>query len=181
MREALEFTKHWLDIGASDIEHSDHDGSGTAPEIFRYFSEVLDALPDTNLHIAHFHETKRIGAASVLAALQAGITRFEGSLGGIGGQPANFFEDRPVPGTGKYYHVSPGIVPLEDLLVQIDEMGIEHGFDIDRVLWLGQQMERTLGRRLRSDAIRNGRTLREGNMDLARPGLKKRKQKLGEV
>lgn len=181
MKDALEFTKHWLDIGAHDIEHSDHDGSGTAPEIFRYFSEVLDAFPDPKLHVAHFHETKRIGSASVLAALQAGISHFEGSLGGIGGQPANFFEDHPVPGTGKYYHVSPGIVPLEDLLVQIDEMGIEHGYDIDRVLWLGQQMERTLGRRLRSDAIRNGRTLREGNMSLARPGLQERKRKLGEL
>jgi len=181
MKDAVEFTKHWLDIGAHDIEHSDHDGSGTAPEIFRYFSEVLDAFPDPKLHIAHFHETKRIGSASVLAALQAGINRFEASLGGIAGQPANFFEDRPVPGTGKYYHVSPGIVPLEDLLVQVDEMGIQHGYDIDRVLWLGQQMERTLGRRLRSDAIRNGRTLKEGDMSLARPGLQDRKRKLGEA
>ncbi len=54
MKDAIEFTKHWLDIGAHDIEHSDHDGSGTAPEIFKYFSEVLDAFPDPKLHIAHF-------------------------------------------------------------------------------------------------------------------------------
>ncbi len=60
-------------------------------------------------------------------------------------------------------------------------MGIKHGFDIDRVLWLGQQMERTLGRRLRSNAIRNGRTLKTGDMSLARPGLQERKRKLGEV
>lgn len=178
---ALDFTKHWLEIGAYDIEHSDHDGSGTAPEIYKYFSNVLDAFPDANLHIAHFHETKRIGSASVLAALQAGICRFEASLGGIAGQPANFFEDRPVPGTGTYYHVSPGILPLEDLLVQVDEMGIAHGYDIDRILWLGRQMERTIGRRLRSDAIRNGRTLKAGDMRLARPGLQDRKRKLGEV
>lgn len=109
MLDALEFTKQGLDIGAHDIEHSDHDGSGTAPEIHRYFCEVLDALPDSNLHIARFHETKRIGSASVLAALQAGTTRFEGSLVGICGQPANFFEDRPVPGTGRYYKVSLGL------------------------------------------------------------------------
>ncbi len=102
--------------------------------------------------------------------MQAGISRFEASLGGIAGQPVNFFEDRPVPGTGKYYHVSPGIVPLEDLLVQVDEMGIGHGYDIDRVLWLGQQMERTLGRRLRSNAIKNGRTLKAGDMSFGAPG-----------
>jgi hydroxymethylglutaryl-CoA lyase len=51
---------------------------------------------------------------------------------------------------------------LEDMLVQIDEMGIEHGYDVDRVLWLGRQLERTVGKRLRSEAVINGRTLQEG-------------------
>ncbi len=181
MENAYEFIQRWLDIGADDIEHSDHDGSGSAHEIFGYFTEVLERYPNPNLHIAHFHETKRIGSASVLASLLAGITRFEGSLGGIGGQPANYFEDRPVPGTGKYYHKHPGIVPLEDLLVQIDEMGIDHSYDIDRVLQLGKEMEKTVGRRLKSDAVMNGRTLKEGRPDLRRPGLFDRKKRLGEL
>jgi hydroxymethylglutaryl-CoA lyase len=56
-----------------DIEHADHDGSASAPEVYRYFSMILDEIPDTSVHIAHFHETKRVASASVLAALQAGI------------------------------------------------------------------------------------------------------------
>jgi hydroxymethylglutaryl-CoA lyase len=71
-------------------------------------------------------------------------------------------------------------VCLEDTLVQIDEMGIEHGYDVDRVLWLGRQLERTVGHRLRSEAVINGRTLKEGHPKFARPGLAKVKQKLGE-
>ncbi len=184
LKDAVEFTKRWLEIGASDIEHADHDGSASAPEVYRYFSMVLDAMPDTRLHIAHFHETKRVASASVLAALQAGITHFEATLGGLGGQPANFLDDCPVPGTGDYYYKDPryvGLVCLEDLLVQIDEMGIAHGYDVDRVLWLGRQLERTSGKRLRSEAIINGRTLKEGHMEFARPGLKKLKAKLGET
>jgi hydroxymethylglutaryl-CoA lyase len=59
-------------------------------------------------------------------------------------------------------------------------MGIEHGYDVDRVLWLGRQIERTVGHRLRSEAVINGRTLKEGHMKFARPGLKKVKEKLGE-
>ncbi|QTA80693.1 Uncharacterized protein dnl_30050 [Desulfonema limicola] len=59
-------------------------------------------------------------------------------------------------------------------------MGIEHGWDVDRVLWLGRQMERTIGRRLRSEAILNGRTLKEGHPRFARPGLSKLKAKFGE-
>ena len=95
LKDAVEFTKYWLSIGASDIEHADHDGSASAADVYRYFSMILDEMPDTSLHIAHFHETKRVASASVLAALQAGICHFEATLGGLGGQPANFMDDRP--------------------------------------------------------------------------------------
>ncbi|UCF69450.1 MAG: pyruvate carboxyltransferase [Acidobacteriota bacterium] len=184
LEDAVEFTTRWLEIGASDIEHADHDGSASAPDVYRYFSMILDKIPDPRIHIAHFHETKRVAAASVLAALQAGIRNFEATFGGMGGQPANFLDDCPVPGTGEYYYEDPryvGLTCLEDLLVQIDEMGIEHGYDVDRVLWLGRQMERTVGHRLRSEAVINGRTLKEGHPRFARPGLKKLKAKLGEA
>ncbi len=184
LKDAVEFTKRWLEIGAHDIEHADHDGSASAPEVYRYFSMILDEIPDTDLHIAHFHETKRVSSASVLATLHAGITNFEATLGGLGGQPANFLDDSPVPGTGEYYYNDPryvGLTCLEDMLVQVDEMGIEHGYDVDRILWLGRQMEKTIGRRLRSEAAINGRTLKEGHPKFARPGLKKRKEKLGEA
>ena len=184
LKDAVEFAKRWLEIGAHDIEHADHDGSASAAEVYRYYSMVLDAMPDTSLHIAHFHETKRVASASILAALQAGINQFEATLGGLGGQPANFLDDCPTKGTGDYYYDDPryvGLVTLEDTLVQIDEMGIEHGYDVDRVLWLGRQMEKTIGRRLRSEAIINGRTLKEGHPQYARPGLQKRKAALKET
>ena len=184
LKDAVAFTKHWLDIGASDIEHADHDGSASAPQVYRYFSMILDEIPDTSLHIAHFHETKRVASASILAALQAGITHFEATLGGLGGQPANFMDDRPIKGTGDYYYDDEryvGLVCLEDTLVQIDEMGIEHGYDVDKILWLGKQLERTVGKRLRSEAMINGRTLKDGHMEYARPGLAKLKEKMGET
>ena len=183
LKDAVEFTKRWLDIGAHDVEHADHDGSASAPDVYRYFSMILDELPDARLHIAHFHETKRVASASVLAALHAGIINFEATLGGLGGQPANFLDDCPVKGTGEYYYDDPryvGLVTLEDTLVQIDEMGIGHGYDVDRILWLGRQMEKTIGHRLRSEAIINGRTLKEGHQEYARPGLQKLKAKLSE-
>jgi hydroxymethylglutaryl-CoA lyase len=121
---------------------------------------VLDAIPDPNLHIAHFHVTRGWGLANVLAALQAGITHFESTLGGTGGQPANFVDDFPVAGTGRYYYAEPNIVGLvstEDMVVMMDEMGIETGLNVDRVLEIGQVMERILGRRLRSECGRTGR------------------------
>lgn len=183
LEDAVEFTKRWFSIGAFDIEHADHDGSANGADVYRYFSMILDAMPNPEAHLCHLHETKRIASQSVLAALQAGIARFEGTLGGLGGQPANFLDDVPIRGTGEYYykdHRFVGLVTLEDLLVQIDELGIEHGYDVDRMLWLGTKMEKTIGRRLRSEAIYNGRTAKGGNPQFGRPGLKKLVEKAGE-
>ena len=183
LEDAVEFTKRWFSIGAFDIEHADHDGSANAADVYRYFSMVLDAMPNPEAHLCHLHETKRVASASILAALQAGLCRFEGTLGGLGGQPANFLGDTPIKGTGDYYYDDPryvGLVCIEDLLVQVDELGMEHGYDVNRVLWLGKRMEKTIGARLRSEAIINGRTLKEGHMKYARPGLKKLIEKVGE-
>jgi len=183
LEDAVEFTRRFFSIGAHDVEHADHDGSANAADVYRYFSLVLDAMPQPDAHLCHLHETKRIASASVLAALQAGICRFEATLGGLGGQPANFLDGCPVRGTGEYYYKDPryvGLICMEDLLVQLDELGIGTGYDIGRVLWLGEKMEKTIGRRLRSEAVINGRTEKSGNPQFARPGLKRLVAESGE-
>lgn len=160
MKKALEVTRRFLELGADDIEHADHDGSAPPNRVYEYFSMVLDAFPDPNLHIAHFHVTRGWGLANVLAALQAGIIRYESTLGGIGGQPANFVDGVPVAGTGSYYYQDPnitGLVCTEDMVVMMDEMGIDTGVDVDKVLEIGRMVEKIVGRRLRSECIRTGR------------------------
>lgn len=160
MEEAIEFAKRWLSIGANDVEHADHDGSASPDKVYRYFSMLLDAVPRPEKHIAHFHTTRGWGLANILAALQAGMTNYEATLGGIGGQPANFVDGVPVAGTGSYYYADSmltGLVSMEDMVVMMDEMGIETGIDIDKVLELGRMVERITGRRLRSESIRSGR------------------------
>jgi hydroxymethylglutaryl-CoA lyase len=160
LKKAVEFAKRYLDLGADDIEHADHDGSAPPNKVYEYFSMVLDKIPDPKLHIAHFHVTRGWGLANVLAALQAGITHFESTLGGLGGQPANFIDGYPVSGTGKYYYADPNIVGLvstEDLVVMMDEMGIETGIDVNRLLDIGRMTEKIVGRRLRSECIHTGR------------------------
>ena len=182
--DALEFTRRWLSIGADDIEHADHDGSAPPDQVYRYFSMILEALPDTGLHVAHFHVTRGWGMANVLAALHAGVDIFEAVLGGIGGQPANFMDGVPVRGTGEYYYRDPnivGLVSLEDMLVMMDEMGIETGIDIDRLLKLGVKWEKTIGRRLRSESIYNGRIPKDPREEYKRKGLAERKAKRGEA
>ncbi len=160
LKKAVEFTQRWLDIGADDIEHADHDGSAPPDKVYEYYSMILDTIPDPSKHVAHFHVTRGWGLANVLAALQAGITHFESTLGGIGGQPANFVDGVPVPGTGKYYYEDPsitGLVSTEDMVVMMDEMGIDVGVDVDKTLEIGRTVERIVGRRLRSECAHTGR------------------------
>ena len=183
LKDAIAFTKRWVDIGATDIEHADHDGSAPPDQAYRYFSMLMDALPDPRLHVAHFHVTRGWGLANVFAALQAGIEIFESTMGGIGGQPANFLDDCPVPGTGSYYYKDPnsvGLVSTEDMVLMMDEMGIDTGLDVDHILRLGVLFEKTIGRRLRSSSILHGRIPKAPNESYKRKGLKERKEKLGE-
>ena len=164
LNKAIDFTKRWLDIGASDVEHADHDGSATPDRIYDYFSMVLDKFQNPEKHIVHLHSTHGWGLANVLAALQAGMTNYESTMGGLGGQPANFFDGVPVTGTGDYYSVDTelaGLVCTEDMVVMMDEMGIETGLDVDKVLNIGRMVERIAGRKLRSESIRTGRVPKE--------------------
>ncbi len=160
MSKAIEFTKRWFDIGANDVEHADHDGSASPDRVFEYFSSLLNSVDNPHKQIAHFHTTRGWGLANVLAALQAGITNYESTMGGLGGQPANFVSGVPVSGTGAYYYKDPsdvGLVSTEDMVVMMDEMGIETNLDIDRILEIGKIVEKIAGRRLRSGSINNGR------------------------
>jgi hydroxymethylglutaryl-CoA lyase len=89
-----------------------------------------------------------------------------------------------VPGTGSYYYKDPNVVGLatfEDMCVMLDEMGIDLcGINVDRILELGTLMERTIGRRLRSEAILNGRIPKEPREEFKRTGLSGLKTKLKE-
>ncbi len=161
---AVDFTQRWFDIGADDVEHADHDGSASPDRVFKYFSMLQDKVSNPNKQIVHFHTTRGWGLANVLAALQAGMTNYEATLGGIGGQPANFVDNVPVSGTGAYYYNdanSVGLVSLEDMVVMMDEMDIKTNLDIDRILKTGKMVERILGRRLRSETINQGRIPKE--------------------
>ncbi len=161
---AVDFAQRWFDIGANDVEHADHDGSASPDRVYKYFSMLQDKVGNPNKQIVHIHTTRGWGLANVLAALQAGMTNYEATLGGIGGQPANFVDRTPVSGTGAYYYKdadSVGLVTMEDMVVMMDEMEINTNLDINRILKTGRMVEKILGKRLRSETINQGRIPKE--------------------
>ena len=149
LEKAIEFVKRFLDIGADDIEHADHDGSLTDPaDSFKYYSmvrssEIMGVGPDgrdysdPELHVAHFHTKSMIqGLSNVIGALRAGITRIESTLSGIGGEPANKIDGQMIDGRPPYYtsHFNHGLVSTEDVVEIMNRMGIEHGIDSEKLM-----------------------------------------------
>ena len=132
LKDAVEFTKRWLSIGAHDIEHADHDGSASAPDVYRYFSMILDEIPEFRGSTSPIStKPSGWGRRPCLPPCRPVSSISRPPWGGTGGQPANFLDDCPVRGTGDYYYEDPrfvGLMCLEDLLVQVDEMGIAHGY-----------------------------------------------------
>ena len=103
MEKAYEFCDRCFDIGFDEIEHSDPDGIADPAKVFEYFSTVLEKYPDTSAHSFHVHDIRGMGLTAYYAAMEAGVTMFDCSMGGIGGQVANIVDNVPVKGIGDYY------------------------------------------------------------------------------
>ncbi|HSG13193.1 MAG TPA: hydroxymethylglutaryl-CoA lyase [Gaiellaceae bacterium] len=82
----------------------------------------------------HFHNTRNTGYANALAAIEAGATVLDASVGGIGGCP--------------FAPNATGNVATEDLVYVLHREGIETGVDLDALLGVSEWLERTLGRQL---------------------------------
>jgi hydroxymethylglutaryl-CoA lyase len=146
LKIGVDFSKQYLELGADYIEQADHDGSGDPARVYEYFSMILDPdimgkWADPKYHLCHCHTSRGMGLANYLAALQAGITRFETTLSGTGGQPAHTVDGRFTGGTGQYYyseHLFAGLVSTEDFVVMCEAMGIKTGIDIRKLLEVGR-------------------------------------------
>jgi hydroxymethylglutaryl-CoA lyase len=150
LKKGVEFSKRYLELGADYIEQADHDGSADPARVFEYFSMILDPeimgkWADPKYHLAHFHTSRGMGLANYLAALQAGIVKFETTLSGTGGQPANTVDGKFTGGTGAYYHeehLYAGLVPTEDFAVMCEAMGVDTGLDLHKLLEVGRRFKR---------------------------------------
>jgi hydroxymethylglutaryl-CoA lyase len=124
--------------GAQEIGFGDTTGMANPRQVSSFFYSAVRQLPGAEL-TAHFHNTRGQGLANALAALEAGVTSFESSFGELGGCPVP-------PG-------STGNIATEDLVSMLQEMGIETGIDLERLLAASGAVQRVLGRRLTSHVL----------------------------
>ncbi|MFR4559906.1 MAG: hydroxymethylglutaryl-CoA lyase [Flavonifractor plautii] len=160
IERAYEFVDRMFDIGFDEVEHSDSDGIATPRDIADYFQVILEKHPDPARHSFHIHDIRGMGIAGYYAAMLAGIRTFDCTVGGIGGQVANFLDGVPVKGAGDYYFDTcrTGLVSTEDFITMVNGMGIHTGVDQEKLYALGRNLEKMLGRPLYSftSTVRSG-------------------------
>ena len=101
-------------------------GYGNPAAVRRVFRELLymaGAVPVG----AHFHNTRGLGLANVLAALEVGVRGFDASLGGLGGCPW-------APG-------ATGNIVMEDTVFMLETMGLDTGIDLERLIEVRRMVE----------------------------------------
>ncbi|RPI49371.1 MAG: hydroxymethylglutaryl-CoA lyase [Chloroflexi bacterium] len=139
----LEIGRRLLDMGCVELNLCDTTGMANPRQVAHLACKARKAL-GAQCIVMHFHNTRGIGAANLLAALQAGINRFEASFGGLGGCPF-------APGAA-------GNVATEDMVHMLSEMEIYTGVDLPALLDAVRQAEKTLNMVFPGQVIKAGRS-----------------------
>jgi hydroxymethylglutaryl-CoA lyase len=133
---------HLVDAGADRLSFGDTTGMATP----RRVDDLLDALDGAGIASAdvglHFHDTRGTALANVLAALERGVTRFDASIGGLGGCPY-------APGAS-------GNAVTEDLVHMLEDLGIDTGIDLATLIACAALAQDIVGRELPSAMLHAG-------------------------
>ncbi len=147
MERVIDITRFYVEEGAQTIMLGDTTGAANPRMVRERIGELLTLFPGVEF-IAHFHDTRGNGMVNSIAALELGLRFVDASLGAIGGQPST--------GSNKYQYGFTGNTCTEDLVCLLEEMGVETGIDIKKMIANGRRAEEIIGRRLRANVIRSG-------------------------
>jgi hydroxymethylglutaryl-CoA lyase len=139
----------YADLGVEAILLGDTTGMANPRQVEAFFDRMRERIPPAAC-IAHFHNTRGTALANAAAALRAGVSRLDASVGGVGGRP------KLTEGTYPTVAGLTGNACTEDLVAMLGEMGVETGIDADRLLALGRLAEEILGRPLHSHVLKTG-------------------------
>jgi hydroxymethylglutaryl-CoA lyase len=115
----IDMTGQFFSAGASTVVMADTIGAATPAQVKSLFGRLVTEFGADKLG-AHFHDTRGFGVADAYAALEAGIRKFDASIGGLGGCPF-------APG-------ATGNVATEDIVLLFEKMGFDTGIDFGKLI-----------------------------------------------
>ena len=118
--KVVEVANQLMQLGCDEVGLSDTTGYANPAQLKRLVRRLKAEVGDANLTGVHLHNTRGLGLANALAAIEEGITTLDSSLAGLGGCPF-------APGAS-------GNIVTEDLVFMLDSMGIKTGIDLGQLL-----------------------------------------------
>lgn len=133
----------YMAVGINEISLSDASGMAFPPQVQEICAYMKKYYPK-NMWWLHFHNTRGLGMANILAGMQSGFTQFDSSFAGVGGCPF-------VPGAA-------GNVATEDVLNLCEESGIDTGIDFDKALEVSRRVAQLVAHPTDSYLLRAGKS-----------------------
>jgi hydroxymethylglutaryl-CoA lyase len=140
--QVREVAARLLDLGVEEVVLGDAVGVATPADVARLMNVLLELAPVERWGM-HFHDTRGMALANVMASLELGLSRFDSSAGGLGGCP--------FAGPG-----AAGNLATEDLIYLLDGLGVQHGASLDRVLEASRFIVDAVGHPLTSKVYQAG-------------------------
>ena len=132
------------EMGADSVTLCDTTGMAYPTQVARLTHQFKQRFPQTEMTL-HFHNTRGMGLANVLAGIAAGADRFDASFGGIGGCP--------------YAPGATGNVCTEEIVHALELMGYNTGVDVAGVIAASQRLPSLIGHDIPSQLVRAGQRL----------------------
>lgn len=130
-----------VDTGVTEVALADTIGVANPRQVTELVGLVRGRWPELPLGL-HFHDTRGLGLANVLAGLEAGVTRYDASAGGLGACPF-------APG-------ATGNICTEDLVYMLHELEISTGIDLGALIAAARLLRDTVGHEVPSRMLRAG-------------------------
>jgi hydroxymethylglutaryl-CoA lyase len=131
------------DLPIELIQLADTMGWANPLAIRRLVGMVQDKWPQYKINL-HLHDTRGLGLANAFAAMEMGVDDFDSAVAGLGGCPYAGFKD------------APGNIVTEDLVHLCQEIGVETGVDLDKLIEIAREAERIVGHPLPGKLLRGG-------------------------
>ena len=136
--------RYVAELGADGVTLCDTTGMAYPTQVARLTRQFKQRFQQTALTL-HFHNTRGMGLANVLAGIAAGADRFDASFGGIGGCP--------------YAPGATGNVCTEEIVHALELMGYDTGVDLERLLGASRLLPGLIGHDIPSQLVKAGRRL----------------------
>ena len=149
----VDIARAYGDMGITTLSLGDTTGMATPLLVQERCRALKAAVPHSDIAL-HFHNTRGVGLVCVYAGLLEGVTRYEASIGGLGGCP--------------FVPKATGNICTEDLVYMLHECGVETGIDLGRLIEVSRRAETVIGRSLPGQVMKAGPRLELHPMDSVR-------------